>query len=393
MAYLAGMITGTDIRPFRIDVPQSELDDLHDRLARTRWPDEQPDSGWSKGIPLGYLKNLAGYWRTSYDWRAQEAALNELPQFVTEIDGQAIHFIHVRSPEPNAVPLLISHGYPGSVVEYTPLISRLTDPATHGGDPADAFHVVLPSLPGFGFSRPLSDVGWEVIRTTGAFAELMTRLGYERFAAHGGDIGAGITGRLGATQPDRVIGTHVLSDRGALGMTGEFLPMPDDLNESERATIEKAQAAWVEERGYLDLQSQRPLTIGYSLTDSPSGQLAWIAEKFQTWTNPTAATPDEAVDRDQLLTNISLYWFTRTGATAARFLYEAAHGSGDWLAPSAVPSGVAVFNTDPLVRRIMDPGHKIAHWSEFAEGGHFAAMEAGPLLVEDLRAFFRPLRS
>ncbi len=384
------------IEPYRIEVAEADLDDLRRRLGETRWPDAVPgdsDDDWSRGIPASYLKELAEYWRTSYDWRKAEAELNAYPQFVTEIDGQTIHFFHVRSPEPDATPLLLSHGYPGSVVEFAKLIGPLSDPRSYGGDPADAFHVVVPSLPGFGFSTPLSDAGWEMGRTTDAFAELMTRLGYERFAAQGGDVGAGITGRLGATLPDRLIGTHVNSDRLALGQAGEFFPVPDHLTESELAVVKAARTAWKAERGYLDLQSQRPSTIAAALTDSPVGQLAWIAEKFQTWTNPGAATPDEAVGRDELLTLVSIYWFTRSGASAARFLYEAAHAHLDWVAPSTVPNGWAVFNADPVLRRIMDPGNQVAHWSEFAEGGHFAAMEAGPLLVEDIRLFFRSLRS
>jgi pimeloyl-ACP methyl ester carboxylesterase len=386
------MNTSQEIRPFDIDIAQADLDDLHRRLADTRWPDEQPGSEWSKGVPFAYLRELAEHWRTAYDWRAVEARLNELPQFITEIDGQTLHFVHQRSPEPDAMPLLVSHGYPGSIAEFMHLVAPLADPAAHGGDARDAFHVVVPSLPGFGFSTPLSDSGWEMGRTTEAFAELMTRLGYERFGAQGGDIGAGITGRLGASLPDRVIGTHVNSDRGSLGLAGEMFPIPDDLTDEERSVVDAARSAWTAERGYLDLQSHRPLTIGAALTDSPVGQLAWIAEKFQTWTNPGAATPDEAVDRDQLLTNISLYWFGRTGATAARFLYEAAHANLDWLAPSSVPAGWAVFNAHPVLRRIMDPEHKVDHWSEFAEGGHFAAMEAGDLWLADVRAFFRSLR-
>jgi pimeloyl-ACP methyl ester carboxylesterase len=385
----------TSIHPFRIEVPQAELDLLHARLADTRWPDPVPaddPTDWSRGIAQGYLRELAEYWRTDYDWRAQEAQLNAFPQATTEIDGQRIHFLHVRSAEPGAMPLLLTHGYPSSFVEFVDVIAALADPRRHGGDPADAFHVVVPSLPGFGFSTPLSGAGWELARTTDAFAELMTRLGYERFGAQGGDIGAGIAGRLGATRPDRVIGTHVISDRGALGLVGEQFPMPEQLSADERAVVDAARAAWRAERGYLDLQGHRPQTIAAALTDSPVGQLAWIAEKFQTWTNPKAATPDEAVDRDRLLTLISIYWFTRSGASAARFLYEAEHAAMDWIAPSGVPSGWAVFNADPVVRRVMDPEHRIAHWSEFADGGHFAAMEAGPLLVEDVRAFFRGLR-
>ncbi|MFB9686784.1 epoxide hydrolase family protein [Amycolatopsis plumensis] len=347
---------------------------------------------WGRGVPADYLKELADYWRSEFDWRAQEAALNAFPQFHTEIDGQRIHFLHVRSPEPGAVPLLVTHGYPSSIAEFTHILGSLTDPRAHGGDPADAFHVVVPSLPGFGFSTPLASGGWELGRTTEAFAELMNRLEYDRYGVQGGDIGAGITGRLAATRPGNVIGAHVNSDRGALGMVGEQLPLPDDLTAGEQAVVERAQAAWKEERGYLDVQCHRPDTIAAALTDSPVGQLAWIVEKFQAWTNPAAATPDAAVDRDQLLTTVSIYWFTRSGASAARFLYETAHSTLDWAPPSGTPNGWAVFNSDPVLRRIMDPDHKISHWSDFAQGGHFAAMEAGDLLVEDVRTFFRTLR-
>ena len=390
------MTTSNGVEPFQITVPQRDVDDLLARLAATRWPAEVPGddaADWRRGIPLGYLRELAEYWAHAYDWRAQETALNQLPQYRTEIDGQLIHFIHARSPEPAAMPLILTHGYPGSVVEFTELIGPLADPRSHGGDPADAFHVVVPSLPGFGYSTPLSAGGWELRRTTDAWAELMTRLGYERFGAQGGDIGAGVTGRLAATRPERVIGTHVNSDRGSLGMAGEMFPVPDDLSSSDRAVVDEARTDWTAERGYLDLQSHRPATIGPALTDSPVGQLAWIAEKFQTWTNPAATTPDEAVGRDQLLTLISLYWFTRSGASAARFLYEASHADLDWVSASSVPAGWAVFNASPVVRRVMDPGHQIPHWTEYEEGGHFPALEAGVLLLEDVRTFFRGLRS
>jgi pimeloyl-ACP methyl ester carboxylesterase len=383
----------TDIRPFRIEIPQTDLDDLRDRLARTRWPDELPGVGWTRGVPLGYLQDLARYWGSGYDWREQEARLNEFPQFTTMIDGQNMHFLHVRSPEPDALPLIVTHGYPGSVVEFLDVIGPLTDPRAHGGDPADAFHVVAPSLPGFGFSTPVREAGWEVGRTTKAFAQLMNRLGYHQYGAQGGDIGAGVTGRLGATEPDRVVGTHVNSDPGALGLAGEQFPIPDHLTEPELARLQELQETWADQKGYIVLQSTRPQTIGYSLTDSPVGQLAWIVEKFKEWTNPAADLPDEAVDRDQLLTNVSLYWFTGTGASAAGFIYDAAHAGLDWVAPSGVPQGWAVFNADPLVRRFMDPGNAFAHFSEFGPGGHFPAMEVPDLLVGDIRAFFRTLRA
>jgi pimeloyl-ACP methyl ester carboxylesterase len=384
-----------EIRPFRVAVPDEALDDLRDRLGRTRWPGEVPGAGWSRGVPLGYLEQLAGYWRDGYDWRAQEARLNQVPQFITEIDGQPIHFLHVRSPEPGALPLVITHGYPGSVVEFLDAIGPLTDPRAHGGDPADAFHVVAPSLPGFGFSTPVREPGWAMTRTARAWVELMARLGYQRYGAQGGDIGAGITGMLASLDPGHLVGVHLNSD--PLAVAAVALPPGDQADQlavtaEHRASLERMRQFQADGLGYLQLQTTRPQTIAYALTDSPAGQLAWIAEKFREWTDPRADLPEDAVDRDQLLTNISLYWFTGSGASAAQFLYEAAH-AGDWPGPSDVPQGWAVFAaTDDLVRRLVDPDGKIGHWSEFGRGGHFAAMEAPDLLVQDVRAFFRTLR-
>jgi hypothetical protein len=387
------MTTSAATQPFQIKITDDELDDLHRRLDFTRWPDPAPDArtDFDRGVPLPYLQDLSDYWRHRFDWRSEEARLNEIPQFTTEIDGQQIHYLHIRSPETNALPLLIIHGYPSSVVEFLDLIGPLSDPRSHGGDPQDAFDLVIPSLPGFGFSVPVRQTGWEVGRTAAAFAELMNRLGYSRYGAHGGDIGAGVSGRLGATDPEHVVGTIVVTDPGALGLAGETFPIPDHLTDEERARVEQERTIWRAERGYLDLQGHRPETIAAALTDSPVGQLAWIVEKFQTWTNPASKAPDEAVDRDQLLTNVSLYWFSRSGATAARFLSEAAHSNLDWVSPSGVPSGWVVFNTEPIMRRFMDPQHQMAYWNEHSEGGHFAAMEEPKLLVDDLRAFFRDL--
>ncbi len=379
------MAQNTSLAPFRIDIPQADLDDLRDRLARTRWPigvpgrDDRTD--FSRGVPLAYLRELVEYWRDGFDWRAQEAALNAYDQLTTVVDGQTFHVVHVRSANADAVPLLLSHGWPGSFVEYQRLVPLLTD----------EFHLVIPSLPGFGFSTPLSGTGWEVARTTEAYAEIMTRLGYERFAAHGTDIGAGAAGRLAALYPERVIGVHVGSDGRSLGMVGDKFPYPDGLTDDEIAEIEQVRGRDAAERGYFEMQNHRPDTIGAALADSPVGQLAWIVEKFQTWTNPTRRTPDESVDRDQLLTNVSLYWFTRSGASSAQFYYEAEHSGLDWLASSEVPSGWAVFDTHPLVRRTMDPWGATAHWSEFAEGGHFPAMEEPELLAGDIRAFLRSI--
>ena len=392
------MTTHTDITPFEIHVPDDELDDLRVRLARTRLPHDLPGAGWERGVPRDYLEALADVWRDAFDWRAEERRLNAFPQFTTTIDGQTIHFLHVRSPEPGALPLLLTHGYPGSFVEFLDAAGPLSDPRAHGGDPADAFHLVVPSLPGFGFSSPLAATGWQAARTARAWVELMRRLGYDRYAAQGGDIGAAVTGMLGALDPERVVATHVNTDPLATALVGDrigvdleaFAASPD-LSGPERERVRWLLDYAVEGKGYLQLQSTRPQTVAYALTDSPVAQLAWIVEKFREWTDPAADLPEDAVDRDRLLTLVSLYWFTRTGASAASFLYEAAH-STEWLVPSGTPQGWAVFASDGLVRRLLDPEERIEHWSEFERGGHFAALEAPDLLVDDLRTFFRRFR-
>ena len=387
--------TTAEIRPFRIEIPEAALRDLRERLGRARFPDEIPGIGWSRGVPLDYLKDLAQYWADGFDWRRQEAKLNELPQFTTEIDGQNVHFLHVRSPEPGALPLIVCHGYPGSVVEFMNIIGPLTDPVSHGGDAADAFHAVAPSLPGFGFSTPVRESGWEMARTARAFAELMDRLGYERYGAQGGDVGSGIVGMLAGFDRDRVTGIHTNSDPlaviGALDYLPEGAARLAGLSEEDRAAVERARALTDAGSGYLKLQSNRPQTIAYSLTDSPVGQLAWIVENFREWTDATVELPEAAVDLDQLLTNVSVYWFTGTGASAANFLYETGH-STEWGAPGTAPQGWALFAAQPFVREMMDPQHEIEHWSEFDRGGHFAAMETPDLLVSDVRKFFRALR-
>ena len=386
------MADASEIRPFQIAIPQPDLDDLRARLARTRWPDELPGVGWSRGVPLGDLKELAAYWADGFDWRAQEARLNRYSQYTATIDGQPIHFLHVRSPEADALPLLVTHGYPSSVAEFLEVIGPLTDPRAHGGDPADAFHVVAPSLPGFGFSTPLRAAGWESGRTARAWVELMGRLGYARYGAHGGDIGAGVSGDLSGLDPERVVGAHVNTDPTGLALL-DLLPAElDGLSEAEAASHQRLRQYGQEGKGYLQIQGTRPQTLAYALTDSPAGQLAWIVEKFKEWTDPANQLRDLAVDRDQLLTNVSVYWFTRSGASAAQFIYEAAHAVREWGAPSPAPTGFAVFGEGSLLRRALDPEHKVEHWSEFDRGGHFPAMEVPELLVGDIRAFFRPLR-
>jgi pimeloyl-ACP methyl ester carboxylesterase len=385
------------VHPFEIAIADADLQDLQERLAQTRWPARLPGAGWERGVPQDYLERLVAYWRDEFDWREQQRKLNTFPQFVTTIDGQQIHFLHVRSPEAGALPLVMTHGYPGSVVEFMDVIGPLSDPRAHGGDAADAFHLVLPSLPGFGFSAPLREPGWEAARTARAWVELMHRLGYESYVAQGGDIGAGVTGMLGAVDPDGVRATHVNTDPLATALIGDRIGVDLDafaasgLSTSDRERVEFLARYAAEGKGYLLLQGTRPQSIAYALTDSPVAQLTWIAEKFREWTNPAAELPEQAVDRDQLLTNVSLYWFTATGASAANFLYEAAH-SGEWLEPSRTPQGWAVFAADDITRRLLDPGRRIEHWSQFDRGGHFAAMEAPDLLVDDMRNYFRKYR-
>ncbi|MPZ87985.1 MAG: alpha/beta fold hydrolase [Nitriliruptorales bacterium] len=375
----------TEIRPFRIQVPQADLDDLRNRLARTRWPDELPGVGWGYGVPLGYLREVAEYWRSSYDWRAHEARLNEFPQFTTVIDGTKVHFLHVRSPEPDALPLVITHGWPGSIVEFTEIIGPLTDPRAHGGDPADAFHVVAPSIPGFGFSGPTREPGWNLHRITTAFAVLMGRLGYERYGAHGGDFGSLLSPELGRLYPDRVVGVHV---NGFLTLPSRDPAQLADLTDTERSRLEALKRFRRDQRGYALIQATRPQTLSYGLTDSPVGQLAWIVEKFKEWTD-SSQLPEEAVDRDQILTNVMLYWLTGTAGSSARLYKETAHDLGGANEPSSVPTGVAVFprEVSVAVRRLAEHIHNIVYWSEFDRGGHFPAMEVPDLLVGDLRQF------
>lgn len=381
------------VQPFKINIPQTDLDDLQERLARTRWPNELPGVGWSRGVPLSYLKELAEYWRTGYDWRKHEARLNKYPQFTTEIDGQNIHFLHVRSPEPDALPLILTHGWPGSIVEFLKVIGPLSNPGAHGNDPADAFHLVIPSLPGFGFSGPTREVGWNTARIARAWAELMDRLGYEHYGAQGGDFGAFVSPELGRVAPEHVTGVHVNA------ATYGFIPFgevpPEELatfTEAEKTRLERLNNYLNSGSGYFQIQATRPQTIAYGLSDSPVAQLAWIVEKFKEWTYPSSELPETVISRDDILTNVMLYWLTGTGASSAHLYYEDMH-SGAWHEePATTPTGVAVFAEDVAIRRYAEYGYNIVHWSEFERGGHFAALEAPDLLVGDIRKFFRNLR-
>jgi epoxide hydrolase len=398
-AGVAAAAAGDEIHPFTLEIPQADLDDLHQRLDRTRWPDELAGVGWAYGAPLGYVRELADHWRHRFDWRASERRLNELPQFTTTIDGQRIHFLHARSREPGALPLIITHGWPGSVAEFLRIIGPLTDPRSYAGDPADAFDVVAPSIPGFGPSGPTTEGGWNVRRVSEAFSELMRRLGYRRYGAHGGDWGSMISRDLGLIDPEHVAGVHLTAIASGVPTREPDPSEMAELSEADQERVRQSQrryAHWTrEEIGYGLLQATRPQTLAYALTDSPVGQLAWIVEKFKQWTD-SRERPEDAVDRDQMLANVSLYWFTATAGSSARIYYEAAHGGG-WGVPeepSVTPTGVAVFPHDISlpIRRLAERTNAIVHWSEFDRGGHFAAMEEPDLLVGDIRAFFRGLR-
>jgi epoxide hydrolase len=367
------------IRPFRIEVPQADLDDLRDRLARTRWPDELPGVGWDYGVPLDYVKELAERWRTSYDWRFWESRLNQYPQFTTSIDGQGVHFLQVRSPEPEALPLILTHGWPGSIVEFLDVIGPLSDPAAHGGDPADAFHLVIPSLPGYGFSGPTHERGWSNYRIAGAWAELMARLGYARYGAVGNDAGSLISPELGRIDPEHVVGVHVTQLFSF--PTGDPAELAD-LTPEEQRELGTLQWFYENKMSFNALFSQQPQTLAFALLDSPAGLLAWNAQLL-----------GEDLDADFALTNVMLYWLTGTAASAARLYYENAHAAPP-TEPTTIPIGLAAFGGDfSGIRRFAERDHKnIVHWSVFDHGGHFAAHKAPELLVGDVREFFRRVR-
>jgi pimeloyl-ACP methyl ester carboxylesterase len=373
------MSARNDVRPFRIDVPEAQLDDLRDRLKRTRWPDEIGENGWDYGVPLAYVKELAEHWSTDYDWRAHVGRLNEYPQFTTTIDGQNVHFLHVRSGEPNAFPLILTHGWPGSIVEYLDVIDPLSDPGAHGGDAADAFDLVIPSLPGYGFSGPTNEPGWNNLRIARAWSELMSRLGYERYGAVGNDAGSMISPELGRIDPDHVVGVHVTQLFSfPSGDSAELI----DLTPEEQGQLATLQWFYENKFSFNTLMAQQPQTLAFALMDSPVGLLAWNAQLL-----------GEDLDADFVLTNVMLYWLTETAASAARLYYENAHTPPP-TEPTRVPVGLAAFGGDfSGIRRFAERDHEnIVHWSVFDHGGHFAAHKVPDLLVPDMRKFFRALR-
>ena len=376
----------TAIRPFRIEVPNDVLDDLRRRLELTRWPEAAPVDDWSQGVPLGWIQEMCRYWAHGYDWRAREALLNRFDQYVTTIDGLDIHFIHQRSPHPEAKPLIITHGWPGSIVEFHKVIEPLTDPTKYGGHASDAFHVICPALPGFGFSGKPATTGWGVERIGRAWAVLMERLGYPRYFAQGGDWGSGVTTCIGAQDPEHCEAIHITLAMGVRART-DGDPTPEEQRALKGGAYYRA---W--DSGYSKQQATRPQTLGYGLADSPSGQAAWILEKFWAWTD-CGGHPENVLNRDELLDNVMFYWATNSATSSARIYWESfgrARGS-----KVAVPVGVAVYPKEIVapVRSWMESDYpNIVHWSEQAKGGHFAAFEQPELFVADLRTCFRQFR-
>ncbi|WP_181780962.1 epoxide hydrolase family protein [Pseudonocardia pini] len=377
------------MREFRIDVPQSELDDLRDRLRRTRWPEPATVGGWTQGVPLDYAQRLTRYWAEEYDWRRCEAEINAYPQFVTGLDGGGddsvqVHFLHVRSPHKDALPLILTHGWPGSIVEYVGLIDALTKPE----DPSDAFHVVIPSLPGFGFSGKPEVSGWGVERIATAWAQLMDRLGYDRYGAQGGDWGSMITAALASGIPEALAGIHLTMPLSEAPPAEERRP----LSKPEKEALLFAKRFKVSGTGYSAEQSTRPQTLGYGLTDSPVGQACWIAEKFWDWTD-CAGHPENVISRDRLLDNVMFYWLTASAASSARLYWESFRKPR--METVEVPTGISQFPHEMtrlprhwLERRFVD----IRHFSTPVAGGHFASLEQPETLVDELQTFFRTVR-
>ena len=381
------------IRPFEISIPQSVLDDLQERLARTRFPDEIEGAGWDYGANLAYMKEFVQYWHDEFDWREQERRLNEFDQFKTNIDGLDIHFIHQRSPVTDAMPLIITHGWPGSIVEFIKIIEPLTNPEAHGGDASQAFHVIAPSIPGFGFSDKPNERGYNPDRMAQIFATLMERLGYERYGAQGGDYGSGIMRQLAIQQPERVLGLHINFVTAG--------PPPGDadpeagVSAEELARVRERAEYSANERGYSAIMRTKPQTIGMALNDSPVGQAAWIVDKVR-WLCDRGADPVcTTITRDEILTDITVYWVTGTATSSARLYYESrvtATGQPDPYIE--VPVGAALFPKEITLppRAWAEARYNIARWTEMPRGGHFAALEEPELLVEDVRAFFAELR-
>jgi epoxide hydrolase len=376
------------IERFEIRVDDEVLEDLRNRLAHTRFPDQIEGTTWEYGIPTDYLRDLVKYWLETYDWRAHEASLNQLGHFRTDIDGQSIHFVHARSRHPDAFPLLLTHGWPGSIVEFLDVIPRLTAPESYGGHSADAFCVVAPSLPGYGFSEPTRTRGWDVLRTACAFSELMRRLGYTRYGAQGGDWGAQVATRIGVLDVEHCAAIH-------LNMPVADPPEePIPLGDSDQSDLIAMRQFRREESGYAAEQGTKPQTLGVALNDSPAGLLAWIVEKFRTWSD-CEGDPENIFTRDQLITNVMMYWVTQTITSSARLYWETQHGDPESeLDFVGIPTGVARYPKEVIrvPRPWIERRYNVTHWAEMPRGGHFAAMEQPELFVDDLRTFFATVR-
>ena len=375
------------VEPFTLAVSDEALADLKSRLTHTRWPDRETVGDWSQGVPLERIKALCDYWARDYDWRRLETRLNALGQYHTRIDGLGIHFLHIRSPNPDATPLILTHGWPGSVVEFLDVIGPLTDPAAHGADGADAFHLVIPSLPGFGFSDKPTGIGWGVERIAAAWIALMKRLGYQRYFAQGGDWGAAVSTAIGMIAPPECAGVH-------LNMPLIYPGREDytQLTEAEQASVASMKFYRDSDSGYAKLQQTRPQTLGYGLTDSPAGQAAWIYEKFYAWTD-NRGEPESALSRDAMLDNIMLYWLPGTAASSARLYWESL--AFFRTQKIALPVGVTIYPKEfsrPSRRWAQQHFAHIVHWSEADKGGHFAAFEQPELFVTELRNCFRKMR-
>ncbi len=380
------------VERFRIDIPDEALEDLRQRLARTRFPDQLAGAGWDYGTELSYLKELCTYWRDDFDWRAQETALNAFDHFRTEIEGQPLHFVHARSQVEGALPLVIVHGWPGSVFEFHKIIRPLVEPAAHGGRDEDAFHVICPSMPGYGFSGPTRERGVDVRRVAELVAKLMARLGYARYGAQGGDWGAIVATHLGLLDAEHTAGIHI--NMVAAGPPSEGNPM-EGLSAKEQQALADMAHFQQHETGYQQIQGSKPQTLGYALNDSPAGLAAWIVEKFRTWSDCDGDV-EKRFSKDELLTNIAIYWFTQTINSSVRLYCESMRAGrfGPADARVEVPTGCAIFPKEIIrpARRWAEARYNVTQWTEMPSGGHFAALEEPDLLVRDIRAFFRGLR-
>ena len=375
-----------EIRPFKIAAPDADLTDLRRRILATRWPEAEVVDDWSQGIPLAYVQELAAYWTDGYDWRTREAALNRFDQFITEIDGVDIHFIHQRSPHADAMPLIMTHGWPGSIVEFHKVIEPLSNPTAHGGKAEDAFHVICPTLPGYGFSGKPTQSGWGIERIAKTWAALMERLGYDRFGAQGGDWGAAVTTQIGRD------GGQCAAIHLNMPLANPTAQSRDNPSDDDRAALAAFNHYRDWDSGYSKQQSTRPQTLGYGLVDSPVGQLAWIMEKFWAWTD-CDGHPENALGRDEMLDNVMLYWLTASAASSARLYWES-FGKIRGKGRVDVPTGVASFPKEIIraPRSWCEVDYNITHWTTMERGGHFAAFEQPEAFTEDVRTFFATIR-